>query len=152
MWGVRFLLFQQLVLPYLLEWLDYALDLNLDASKMNLLFYTVNFAVLVGIFWCFLQVNLQHALQNIGTVLVPAIIGFLVRISTFLLLPHTQTGKFLGQVQPFERGANCCLTILSSREWKVITLTLPPSLRQSNISPTASPKPSSSPFTYIRIA
>ena len=76
MWGVRFLLFQQLVLPYLLEWLDYALDLNLDASKMNLLFYTVNFAVLVGIFWRFLQVNLQHALQNIGTVLVPAIIGF----------------------------------------------------------------------------
>lgn len=85
-WGVRYLLFQMLVLPYLLGWTIGILDLPLDESKLNLLYYTINFAVMIGIFWRLLQASLQHALQNIGTVLIPAAVGFLAyRFSTTVL-------------------------------------------------------------------
>lgn len=85
-WGVRYLLFQLLVLPYFLDWLFLILDLPLDNIKLNLLYYTINFAALVGIFWRFLQASLQHALQNIGTVLIPTAVCFLAyRFSSTLL-------------------------------------------------------------------
>ncbi len=77
-WGVRYLLFQMLVLPYLLGWFCSLLNLYLDDTKVNLLYYTINFAALVGIFWRFLQASLQHALQDIGNVLIPAVVGFFV--------------------------------------------------------------------------
>ena len=85
-WGVRYLLFQLLVLPYFLDWLFLIFDLPLDSGKLNLLYYAINFAALVGIFWRFLQASLQHALQNIGTVLIPTAICFLAyRLSSTLL-------------------------------------------------------------------
>ena len=85
-WGVRYLLFQLLVLPYFFDWLFLILNLPLDDLKRNLLYYTINFAALVGIFWKFLQASIQHALQNIGTVLIPTAICFLAyRLSSTLL-------------------------------------------------------------------
>ena len=75
-WGVRYLLFQLLVLPYILQLLFFFLKLPLDNLRLNMLYYTINFAVLVGIFWRFLQASLQHALENPGQVLLPAVIGF----------------------------------------------------------------------------
>ena len=76
-WGVRYLLFQLFVLPFLLDWLLSMLGLHIDDGKFNMLYYTVNFAIVVGIFWRFLQASLRHALENIGQVLIPAAIGFL---------------------------------------------------------------------------
>ena len=85
-WGVRYLLFQMVVLPSLLDLLVYGLNLPLDDSKLNMLYYTINFAVMVGIFWRFLQASLQHALQNLGAVLIPALVGFFAyRFSSTLL-------------------------------------------------------------------
>ena len=85
-WGVRYLLFQMLVLPYLLSWGCSLLNLYLDDTKLNLLYYTVNFAVLVGIFWRFLNASIQHALQDIGNVLIPAVVGFFIYRFTSILL------------------------------------------------------------------
>ena len=75
-WGIRYLLFQLLVLPVLLSWLSVMLGIPLDESKLNFLYYTINFAVLVGIFWRFLQISLRHTSENIGIVLLPAAVGF----------------------------------------------------------------------------
>ena len=47
-------------------------------------------------------------------------------ILTWGFLPQTQTGKLGGQVQPFAAAAMAFFTILSSREWKVITASRPP--------------------------
>ena len=76
-WGVRYLLFQLLILPYLLEWLLMTLNLSIDDCKFNVLYYTVNFAAVVGMFWRFLQASARHALENPGQILIPAAIGFL---------------------------------------------------------------------------
>ena len=77
-WGVRYLLFQMLVLPYFLHLVIDALNLPLDESRLNILYYTINFAAVVGIFWRFLQASLQHAAQNISAVLIPAVVYFFV--------------------------------------------------------------------------
>ena len=77
-WGIRYLMFQLLVLPTLLYWLTDMLGLPLNESRMNLLYYTVNFAALVAIYWRFLQISLRHAAENIATVLMAAAFGFLV--------------------------------------------------------------------------
>ena len=85
-WGVRYLLFQLFVLPYFLDLLVTGLNLPIDSLRFNLLYYTINFAVLVGIFWRFLQASLQHALENLGQVLIPTAICFLAyRLSSTLL-------------------------------------------------------------------
>jgi membrane protease YdiL (CAAX protease family) len=85
-WGILYLLFQLLVLPILLGWLNVALGLSLNESKLNLLYYTINFAVLVGIFWRFLGISLQRAVENIGVVLSAALLGFLAcRFSSTVL-------------------------------------------------------------------
>ena len=85
-WGIRYLLFQALVLPYLLSWVCALLDLYLDDARLNLLYYTVNFAALVGIFWRFLNTSIRHAAQNIGNVLIPAVVGFFAYRFTSTLL------------------------------------------------------------------
>lgn len=77
-WGIGYLLFQLLVLPTILSLFLLILELPLDDSKLNMLYYTVNFGILVCIFWRFLQDNLRHALENIGAVLLPAVVGFFV--------------------------------------------------------------------------
>ena len=43
--------------------------------------------------------------------------------------PHTQTGNSFGQVQPDASDEKTFFTILSSKEWKVITASLPPGAR-----------------------
>ena len=75
-WSVLYLLFQLLVLPYLLELLFFFLKMPLDNLRLNMLYYTVNFAVLVGIFRRFLLASLRHALENLSQVLLAAVIGF----------------------------------------------------------------------------
>lgn len=85
-WSFGYLLFQVLVLPTLLTLIFFLLDLPLDNSRLNLLYYTVNFAALVGIFWRFLRDSLRHALENIGTVLITTAVGFLAyRFSSTLV-------------------------------------------------------------------
>ena len=85
-WGFRYLLFQLLVLPMVLNWLNLLLSLPLDESKINLLYYTINFAVLVAIFWRFLGASLQHAQEYLSHVLVAAVVGFfLARFSSTVL-------------------------------------------------------------------
>lgn len=85
-WGIRYLLFQMLVLPMLLGWLNLALGLPLDEGKLNLLYYTINFAVLVALFWRFLGASLQHAQEYLSHVLVAAVVGFfLARFSATIL-------------------------------------------------------------------
>ena len=77
-WGFRYLLFQLLVLPVILYWGNSLLDLGLDAGRLNLLHYTINFIALLGIFRNFLKESLRHAAKNISTVLTAAVICFLV--------------------------------------------------------------------------
>ena len=76
-WGFRYLLFQLLVLPLLLSWLNSILGYPLDEGRLNMLYYTVNFAVLAGIFWHYLSASLRGAAQNIGPVLLAAMLFFL---------------------------------------------------------------------------
>ena len=78
--------------------------------------------------------------------------GFLVTILTFGFFPHTQTGKFLGQVHPDARSAKVCFTIRSSREWKVIMAILPPSRKRFTAARMAGSITSSSALTSIRNA
>ena len=68
------------------------------------------------------------------------------------VLPQTQTGNSLGQVQPFVNSRNFSLTVLSSSEWKVIIESLPPTLRLWNISSIDFSRVESSSFTSILIA
>ena len=68
LWGILYLLFQMLVLPTLLVLACYLLDIPLDDSKLNLLYYAVNFLVMAAIFWRFLWDSLRHAFENIGNV------------------------------------------------------------------------------------
>ena len=67
-------------------------------------------------------------------------------------LPHTHTGKSGGQVHPSHHFAIACFTILSSKEWKVITASLPPSHNRSNASSSPALRASNSWFTSIRSA
>ena len=76
LWGVGYLLFQQLALPSIITMVFYLANLPMDASRLNLLYYTINFAALVAIFWRFLVDSLQHAMQDIGNVLIPAVVYF----------------------------------------------------------------------------
>ena len=78
--------------------------------------------------------------------------GFLVITSTTGLLPHTHTGKLLGQVQPRARCAKVFFTILSSREWNVITERTPPGFMTEMKSQIASSSILNSPFTSILTA
>ena len=75
--------------------------------------------------------------------------GFLVVSFPLGVFPHTQTGNSGGHVQPFVYSAKALLTILSSREWKVIIANLPPGASLSNTLSRASARRSSSPFTDI---
>ena len=85
-WGFRYFLFQLLVLPLLIGWLDRALNLGLDESRLNLLYYTINFAVLVAIFWRFLEDSFRSAVENLSLVLITALVGFLAyRFSSSVL-------------------------------------------------------------------
>ena len=76
LWGVGYLLFQMLALPTVLTVVFYLADLPLDESRLHLLYYIVNFAALVAIFWRFLVDSLQQAAKNIGAVLIPAAVCF----------------------------------------------------------------------------
>ena len=68
------------------------------------------------------------------------------------LKPQVQMGASRGQVQPFSLAAMPTLIILSSREWKLITQSLPPLLSLSGAELImVSMEPSSS-FTAILIA
>ena len=85
-WGIRYLLFQLLVLPHLIGWLCAIANLPLTGSQLNLLCYTINFGALVFIFRRFLKASLQHAKQNIGAVLGAAVVGyFAFRFTTILM-------------------------------------------------------------------
>lgn len=94
-WGFGYMLFEFLALPYLVFFLFGLLGLPLDAGWLNLLQYAVNFAVLAGIFWRFLCDSVRHAIKNISTVLLAALICYfayqlsstLVSIVTFAIYP-----------------------------------------------------------------
>jgi len=79
-------------------------------------------------------------------------IGFFVKMFTFGLLPHTQTGKFLGQVQPPVKEAKVCLTIRSSSEWKVMMAMRPPLFKRDTADLIAGAITSSSALTSMRNA
>ena len=78
--------------------------------------------------------------------------GFLVVSLPRGVFPQTQTGNSGGQVQPFVYSAKALLTILSSREWKVMIANLPPGASLSKTLSSASASLSSSPFVAMRIA
>ena len=79
-------------------------------------------------------------------------IGFRLTLLSVFTKPQVQIGASRGQVQPFSRAAIPFLTILSSREWKLITHSLPPGLSLSGaVSIIFSTAPSSS-LTAMRIA
>ena len=79
-------------------------------------------------------------------------IGFVVTTLPMLIFPQTQTGNSGGQVQGFSFFRNADFTILSSREWNVITQILPPSSSLSIIASSAPDKTSSSRLQAMRIA
>ena len=94
-WGFRYLLFQLLVLPTLLSLANILLNLGMDDSRLNLLYYTINFGVLMAIFWSFLKESFRSAAQDLRPIVQAAAIGFLayrfsstlVGVVTFYLVP-----------------------------------------------------------------
>ena len=94
-WGMRYLLFQMLVLPTLLSLLNASLRLGLDESRLNLLYYTINFGALVWIFRNFLKISALLALKNLRSLLLTAAVGYLayhfsstiVAMATYYFLP-----------------------------------------------------------------
>ena len=106
--------------------------------------------------------DLLQGFRNFGPVLrlrlftasssADAVIGFLPTSAPLGCFPQTHTGNSGGQVQPVQNSLKRVLTILSSREWNVITDILPPTLSRSKPSVSAVSSTSSSLFTSIRIA
>ena len=85
-WGIGYLLFQMTVLPFALSLIFLLLGLPLDDSRLNLVYYAVNFVALLCIFWRFLRDSLRHALEDIGNVLIPAAVCFFIyRFSSALV-------------------------------------------------------------------
>ena len=85
-WGIGYLLFQMLALPTVLVLVFSLLNIFLDDTRLNLLYYTVNFATLVGIFWCFLEASLRHAIRDIGNVLITAVVGLVLYWFSYTLV------------------------------------------------------------------
>ena len=75
-----------------------------------------------------------------------------VMIFTLGFLPHTQTGKFGGQVQPRAMSWSVRLTMRSSKEWNVMTASRPPGFSPSTAARSIGGRASSSPLTAMRMA
>ena len=75
--------------------------------------------------------------------------GFEVMSLTVGFLPHTHTGKLLGQVQGSAKDLKQVFTILSSSEWNAITQKRPPGLSRDEMSLSAFSSGLSSSFTAI---
>ena len=78
--------------------------------------------------------------------------GFLFTSRMSGILPQTQTGKSGGQVHPLAKPARLVLTMRSSREWNVITASLPPLLRWETAPWSIRSTEDSSSLTAIRMA
>lgn len=96
LWAIGYLLFQMLALPTILTLVFFLANLPLDNSRLNFLYYIVNFTAMVVISWRFLEDSLRHALQDIGNVLITAVVGFfayrfsstLVDLGIYYLFPN----------------------------------------------------------------
>lgn len=77
-WGIRYLLFELLFLPLLLNLANAYLRLGLSATWLNMVFYAINLLAVLIIFRDYLKRIWKHAFSNIGKVLGTAALGFII--------------------------------------------------------------------------
>lgn len=74
-WGIRYLLFQQVFLPWLLAIALLLTGFSLDDELLNFLYYLVNFCAVLWIFRSFLKNSLIHTRRNIRPFFVCVVLG-----------------------------------------------------------------------------
>ncbi len=87
-WGVRYLLFQIVFLPSLLQTVNWALPFSLGATQINFLFFSINFAVALLIFHRYLMQFLRLDLQSILRIGIVGILFFAAYWGATALLSH----------------------------------------------------------------
>lgn len=77
-WGIRYLLFQLLLLPSFMVMILRIIWPDIDSSILNFIFYAVNFTVVVVLLHNFMGQSTSHIWKNLDKVLFVAAIGFAV--------------------------------------------------------------------------
>ena len=75
-WGLCYLVFQMLLLPSVLFWINDQLPKALSDSELNFLFYLVNFIAILLIFHNFLEQSLSQLFRHPIDALQAAVLGF----------------------------------------------------------------------------
>lgn len=74
-WGIRYLLFQQVFLPWLLSIALLLTGLPISDAELNFLYYLVNFLAILWIFRKFLKESLVHTRRNLRSFAVAVVLG-----------------------------------------------------------------------------
>lgn len=82
-WGLCYLVFQMLLLPSLLYWINDQLAKPLAESELNFLYYLVNFIAVLLIFHSFLERSLSQLFQHPMDALQAAVLGFVAYYACF---------------------------------------------------------------------
>ena len=82
-WGLCYLVFQMLLLPSLLYWINDQLAKPLAESELNFLYYMVNFIAVLLIFHSFLERSLSQLFQHPIDALQAAVLGFVAYYACF---------------------------------------------------------------------
>lgn len=82
-WGLCYLVFQMLLLPSLLYWINDQLAKPLAESELNFLYYLVNFIAVLLIFHSFLERSLSQLFQHPIDALQAAVLGFVAYYACF---------------------------------------------------------------------
>lgn len=77
-WGAVYLILELSILPVLLAQINYAFGAPLSASKMNIVFFIVNFGITTLIFRGFIKNTLSDAARSFAVIGFAAIRGFLL--------------------------------------------------------------------------
>ena len=86
LWGIIYLALQLLLLPTLLVLLNYLFDLQLTETKINFIFFAINFISVTVIFHRFILGNAVIAIKSLPFVIITAIGGyFLYCILSFVI-------------------------------------------------------------------
>ncbi len=85
-WGLCYLIFQMLLLPSVLFWINDQLPKALSDTELNFLFYLVNFIAILLIFHNFLERSLNQLFQHPIEALQAAVLGFVAYYACFYVM------------------------------------------------------------------
>lgn len=93
--GLCYLVFQMLILPSVLVFINGTLASPLNDAELNFVFYLTNFIAILVIFHDFLNNSLRQALSHPAQVCQAAILGFVAYYACFLLVNYLATALVL---------------------------------------------------------